>query len=81
MSKTWYPIINYELCNECGYCIRMCEHGVYNKEKAPRPIVVNPEGCIESCQACGVLCPSSAIEYFGDDKKGEGGCCNCGRKK
>ncbi|WP_243145980.1 4Fe-4S binding protein [Clostridium chromiireducens] len=21
MSKSWYPVINYELCTECGACV------------------------------------------------------------
>lgn len=79
MSKTWYPMINYELCTECGTCVNKCTHGVYNKEKAPRPVVVLPEGCVQGCKGCGNLCPNGAIEYFGDSKVEceAGGCC-CG---
>lgn len=90
MSTTWYPVINYELCTECGTCVKKCKHGVYNKEKAPRPVVVKPEGCIQGCHGCGSLCPNGAIEYFGEiisacnegdccgSTKSEGGCCSCG---
>lgn len=79
MSKSWYPMINYELCTQCGTCVDNCTHGVYNKEKAPRTVVVLPEGCIEGCKGCGNLCPNEAIEYFGDSKPvcEAGGCC-CG---
>lgn len=78
MSATWYPVINYELCTECGTCVNKCTHGVYNKEKAPRPVVVMPEGCIQGCHGCGNLCPNGAIEYFGEITATgcEGGCCN-----
>lgn len=90
MSKNWYPVINHELCTECGNCTKKCKHSVYDKAKAPRPVVVKPEGCIQGCHGCGVLCPNGAIEYFGDvidsgsngecceNKPCEGGRCNCG---
>lgn len=77
MSKNWYPIINYEKCAECGACVEKCKHGVYNKEKAPRPVVVFPEGCIEGCKGCGSLCPNDAIEYFGDEEACCAEGCNC----
>lgn len=79
MSKTWYPIINYEKCTECGACIDKCSHGVYKAEKAPRPVVSNSEGCVQGCTGCGSLCPSGAIEYFGDNGNSDcGGGCGCG---
>ena len=82
MSKTWYPMINYENCTECGACVEHCTHGVYNKEKAPRPVVIFPEGCIQGCTGCKSLCPSEAIAYFGDmeDSNGEAkaSCCKEG---
>lgn len=67
MSKKWYPVINYVDCAECGSCIDMCPHEVYDVEKAPSPIVVNRVGCIEGCHGCGNLCPNGAITYVGDD--------------
>ena len=88
MSKKWYPVIDYSACAECGSCVEMCPHGVYDKSKAPTPVVVFPEGCIESCKGCGNSCPSGAIAYVGDTGETkeagcgcEGGCgcdCNCG---
>lgn len=83
MSKNWYPVINYEKCIECGNCVDMCPHGVYNKEKSPRPVVIYTEGCIEGCHGCGSNCPAEAIEYFGDRELsavvyGEGCGCGCG---
>ena len=80
MSKNWYPVIDYSECTECGSCTDMCEHGVYDKLKAPSPVVIFPEGCIEGCKGCGNLCPSDAIKYVGDLENGcicdcAGGCC------
>ena len=79
MSKTWYPVINYEKCIECGACYNKCGHGVYKMEES-RSVVVKPEGCIHGCHGCGNLCPVGAIEYVGDSSKGccEGTCiCSC----
>jgi NAD-dependent dihydropyrimidine dehydrogenase PreA subunit len=77
MSKTWYPMINYERCTGCGACYEKCPHGVYAwREGLPR--VVNPEGCIQGCTGCGALCPREAIEYFGDtESAGGNAACGC----
>ena len=66
MSKTWYPVINYEDCIECGACFNKCSHEVF-KLKDKCPSVVNTEGCVKGCHGCGNLCPVGAIEYVGDD--------------
>lgn len=66
MSKTWYPVINYENCIECGACFNKCSHGVLKLEDS-RPIVVNPDECVQGCHGCGNLCPVGAIEYVGDN--------------
>lgn len=39
MAKTWYPVIDYAACSECGICVEDCPHGVYDKDKAPTPVV------------------------------------------
>ena len=66
MAKMWYPVIDYSLCGECGRCNSKCTHGVYDEDKAPTPVVRNPEACIDHCHGCGNLCPSGAITYVGD---------------
>lgn len=66
MSKTWYPVINYENCIECGACFNKCSHGVFKLEDA-RPVVVDPDGCVQGCHGCGNLCLSGSIEYVGDN--------------
>lgn len=84
MSKLWYPVIDYEKCVECGVCTEKCKHGVYDQKKAPDPVVVFPQGCIEGCRICGNLCSVGAISYVGEKPKksdacgckgGGGGCC------
>lgn len=67
MAKKWYPEINILTCQECGSCVAKCSHGVYDKSKAPVPVVVNPDNCIDHCHGCGNLCPVGAITYVGDD--------------
>lgn len=69
MSKTWYPVIDYELCIECGLCSAKCTHRVYDVDKLPTPVVVFPVGCVQGCHGCGNLCPKGAISYVGDNAK------------
>jgi NAD-dependent dihydropyrimidine dehydrogenase PreA subunit len=86
MAKTWYPVIDYLTCAECGTCVFMCPHGVYDAAKAPTPVVTNPGACIDHCHGCGNRCPMGAIQFVGDDTgwtppNGDGspdtGCCSC----
>lgn len=65
MAKMWYPVINYELCTECGACFNKCTHGVFAKEEK-RPVVIHTDGCVQGCHGCGNLCPTGAIEFVGD---------------
>ena len=67
MAKKWYPVIDILECAECGACVAKCTHGVYDERKAPVPVVVNPDACIDHCHGCGNLCPQGAILYAGDD--------------
>lgn len=87
MAKTWYPVINYLVCAECGTCVTKCPHGVYDSEKAPSPVVKNPEACVDHCHGCGNRCPVGAITYVGDDtgwvppngtQESGADCCSCG---
>jgi NAD-dependent dihydropyrimidine dehydrogenase PreA subunit len=75
MSKTWYPVINYENCIGCGACFNKCSHGVYEM-KDDKPKVVQPQNCVEKCRGCQNLCPAQAIDYVGDT--GDESSCSCG---
>ncbi|UWG98051.1 4Fe-4S binding protein [Dehalobacter sp. DCM] len=77
MSKTWYPVIDYGKCMECGVCTDKCQHGVYDQQKAPTPIVVQPENCVHGCRGCGELCPAEAISYVGENNR-QSNSCGCG---
>nr|MDD6334977.1 DUF2703 domain-containing protein [bacterium] len=87
MAKNWYPVIDILTCIECGTCVNFCSHGVYDKSKAPAPVVIYPDGCIDHCHGCGNKCPMGAIAYVGDDtgwappaqkEKTGASDCNCG---
>ena len=87
MAKTWYPVIDYLTCAECGTCVAKCPHGVYDTVKAPSPFVKNPESCVDHCHGCGNRCPVGAITYVGDitgwtppngEQTVEAPCCSCG---
>ncbi len=67
MAMNWYPVVDYLACIECGTCVNKCPHGVYDKVKAPSPLVIHPEECIDHCHGCGNRCPEGAITYVGDD--------------
>ena len=67
MAKTWYPVIDYSVCTECGTCVLKCPHDVYDTKKAPTPVVTKPESCVDHCHGCGNRCPVGAITYVGDD--------------
>lgn len=67
MSKTWYPVIDYAVCTECGICVEDCPHNVYDTSKSPTPVVKEPENCIDHGHGCGDPCPVGAITYVGED--------------
>jgi NAD-dependent dihydropyrimidine dehydrogenase PreA subunit len=72
MPKTWHPIVDYSKCTNCGYCIDLCGHNVYEKSESPVPIVKFPEKCLEGCKYCAVMCPEKAIKYLDGDEE-----CDC----
>jgi NAD-dependent dihydropyrimidine dehydrogenase PreA subunit len=67
MAKTWYPVIDYASCIECGTCVNFCPHHVYDKAKAPSPAVTDTMSCVDHCHGCGKKCPVGAITYVGED--------------
>ena len=87
MAKTWYPVIDYLACTDCGTCVVKCPHGVYDTAKGPSPVVKNPEACVDHCHGCGNYCPEGAITYVGEDsgwtppqgeQTADEPCCSCG---
>lgn len=67
MAKTWYPVIDYLTCVECGTCVVKCPHGVYDTTKAPSPVVKKPEACGDRCRQ--VSCYSASLLGDGTGQK------------
>ncbi|WP_457558861.1 ATP-binding protein [Candidatus Harpocratesius sp.] len=63
----WFPIIDFNKCNNCGDCVQFCAHGVFNMENGVL-IVQNPKNCVVFCQACLKMCPKDAL-IFQEKKK------------
>lgn len=87
MAKTWYPVVDYLECIDCGKCVTNCPHNVYDKSKAPSPLVTSPDHCVDHCHFCGNNCPQGAITYVGDNtgwkpplgkSEAEESSCDCG---
>jgi NAD-dependent dihydropyrimidine dehydrogenase PreA subunit len=59
---SWYPIIDYSRCTDCGQCADFCLFGVYEKSEH-QVSVVNPGECKNNCPACARICPATAIIF------------------
>jgi len=69
MSKTWYPIIDFEKCIGCLACVEFCPHGVFEVRDG-KPFISKPEQCIEFCRGCQKgACSSGAISFAGDRRR------------
>lgn len=59
---SWYPVIDYSRCSNCGQCADFCLFSVYERTEG-RITVANPKGCKNNCPACARICPSAAIIF------------------
>ena len=59
---SWYPVIDYKRCTDCGQCADFCLFGVFERDGAVVK-VANPESCKNNCPACARICPSTAIIF------------------
>ena len=65
----WFPTIDYELCSNCGLCVKACKHGTYGfNDDSDQVIVANPYHCEVYCESCRFQCPVGAISF--PDRKG-----------
>lgn len=58
----WYPIIDEDLCNNCGACMDFCSNDVF-AEGDLSTIVANPYNCVVGCAACKTECETEAISF------------------
>lgn len=65
----WFPVIDYERCQNCKQCYGFCLFGVFEVSEDDKVEVRNPANCKTNCPACGKACPHSAIIF---PKYGEG---------
>ena len=59
----WFPVIDYDLCVNCGECLNFCLFGVYSKSSDGKILVANPKNCKTNCPACERTCPKTAIIF------------------
>ena len=62
-KRRWYPVIDFDRCNNCLECIDFCLFGVYGIDAEGRILVESPDSCKQGCPACSRVCPESAIMF------------------
>jgi NAD-dependent dihydropyrimidine dehydrogenase PreA subunit len=65
----WFPVIDYDRCENCKQCLGFCLFGVYAVDEDGRVEVRNPDQCKTGCPACARVCPSAAIIFPKYDKR------------
>lgn len=62
MSKSWYPIIDMEKCNNCKACYDLSTCGVFELFN-DKVIIAYPEECLWECTKCEKICTKNSIQY------------------
>ena len=63
LHRRWYPIIDYQTCQNCLECVNFCLFGVYTIQEDQTPLVEQPDQCRDGCPACSRVCPAGAILF------------------
>ena len=63
----WYPVIDYDRCENCLECLNFCLFGVFGIDASGRIMVEQPDACRDGCPACARVCPSRAIMFPSHD--------------
>ncbi|MBN1864173.1 MAG: ferredoxin family protein [Victivallales bacterium] len=61
--SSWFPVIDYDLCSNCGRCLEFCLFAVYGRSEGGKVKVLNPRNCKNNCPACARICPRGAIIF------------------
>jgi len=67
-ARSWFPVIDYSKCTNCGACMDFCLFGVYEKREDRSIEVKTPLNCKDNCPACARICPHNAIIFPKYDK-------------
>ena len=59
----WFPVIDYDQCENCMQCLNFCLFGVYELGAEGKVEVKKPDGCKTNCPACARVCPHKAIIF------------------
>jgi NAD-dependent dihydropyrimidine dehydrogenase PreA subunit len=59
----WYPVIDYQRCNNCLECLNFCLFGVYSLDADNTITAEAPDACRPGCPACSRVCPEGAIMF------------------
>lgn len=67
----------YSICTRCGSCIKACPTRILTEDIRITPAFLTPKVifadgyCLETCNSCGVVCPSGAITSFRVEAKSQ----------
>jgi len=61
--KSWFPVIDYDRCENCMQCLSFCLFNVFAADEEGRVQVINPHLCKMDCPACSRVCPEVAIIF------------------
>ncbi|MHC4401709.1 MAG: ATP-binding protein [Planctomycetota bacterium] len=59
----WYPVIDYDRCNNCLECLNFCLFGVFGLDGSAGITAEQPDACRLGCPACARICPAGAIMF------------------
>ncbi|MDD1673191.1 MAG: 4Fe-4S binding protein [Methanomicrobiales archaeon] len=60
--RTYQPLVNRELCNQCGLCVLYCPEAAISEEQ---------EMDLRFCKGCGICaneCPKKAIRMIREER-------------
>lgn len=58
-----FPVINYDMCSNCGLCKNHCNFGAIKKYNITNKYIIDEIDC-EGCGLCSYICPQNAISLI-----------------